>query len=57
MWRSAVGNKTDAKAKMVNDEVCTNKSKFPPYPFISTTAWPKAIGIKLKKQQKTTTTA
>ena len=21
MWKSAVGNKTDAKAKMVNDEV------------------------------------
>ena len=23
MWKAAVGNKTDAKAKMVNDEVCT----------------------------------
>ena len=31
MWKAAVGNKTDAKAKMVNDEVCTYKSKFQPY--------------------------
>ena len=29
MWKAAVGNKTDAKAKMVNDEVSTYKAKFP----------------------------
>ena len=55
MWKAAVGNKTDAKAKMVNDEVSTYKSKSPPYPFISDAAWPQAIGIKLKKNLHTAT--
>ena len=52
MWKAAVGNKTDAKAKMVNDEVCTYKSKSPPYPFVS--AWPQVIEIKLKKNPAAT---